>query len=115
MKPLKSQKMELTLLDRYVLYSEMLIRHEDPNNYIYHFISSPSGLCTSLARSLHSEKAYKYFILPELKDLPEIWKRKPRHSNSHWFTPFNHGPRIKILKAAIREVLRKMNYDFDNY
>jgi hypothetical protein len=93
--------MELTLLDRYVIYSELLLIHES---------MSPSGICSSIGifRTFDNMRPFSIY------SLPEIVKRRPKISiRGYWFHPFDQPPRIKILKAAIREVVRKMNYDLE--
>lgn len=109
---------ETTLLDRYIIYSEMLLLFEK---------EYPSGLCAAFSRVAEPERKlcevasrgrYSIYIsYPSLFQLPELFKRKPKNTYSitYWFSPFHNRTRIKILKEAIEDVLEQMDYDLDNY
>lgn len=107
--------LEHTLLDRYLIYSEMLLLFEEGN---------PPGFCMALTRVSSPERPFCQSIsgdtlisYPSLLQLPELVKRKPENSfiMGHWFEPFDNEPRIKILEEAIEDVLDQMDYDLDNY
>lgn len=100
----------LTLLDKYLIYSEMLLLFEEGN---------PSGLCRTLWLVTHPERCYFQGTYPHISlfQLPELVKRKPEEVPiaGHWFKPFDNEPRIKILNEAIEDVLEQMDDDLDNY
>lgn len=107
----------LTLLDRYLIYSEMLLSHEKVKVNNNRSSSGRFGLCDSLHDVWWSNKNRYDLHTPllHLRDLPELLKKRPKKHDVYWFNPFDQEIRIKILKSCIREVIRKMKYDFDNY
>lgn len=106
-----------TLLDRYIIYSEMLLLHEKCKVNNNRSSSGRFGLCDSLHDVWWGNKN-RYDLhkpLLYLRDLPELLKKRPKNHGVYWFNPFDQYIRIKILKSCIREVIRKMKYDLDNY
>lgn len=40
--------------------------------------------------------------------LPELWEQRPKHNKPFWWAIYRRKPRIRALKAAIKEVKRKI-------
>ena len=102
----------LTLLDRYIIYSEMLIKHQLIKTHakgLYY------GLCDSLNTFSWDNKRNSTVKHIHISELPELMKKKPKDASLYWFNPTNQAIRIKHLKSCIRSVLKQMNYDLDNY
>jgi hypothetical protein len=108
---------ELTLLDRYVIYSEMILLHEreivQSGNY------SNMGLCNSLSE-LDLSLPYSAVNI-NIDNLPELVKYKPKRYDEgnnrwypYWFSYRDQKRRIRILKKCIKSVVEQMEYDFDN-
>lgn len=109
---------ETTLLDRYIIYSEMLLLHEKAKIDNLTLAACKYGLCDSLLGVWWSNKNIYDLHTPllSLRDLPELYKKRPKKKyNEYWFHPYNQAIRIKHLKSCIREVIRKMKYNLDNY
>ncbi len=106
----------LTLLDRYIIYSEMLNIHEVIKRFNEKGIAIRYyGLCDSLSViSWDNKRNFKQKNI-HITELPELMKKKPKDTSLYWFNPTNQAIRIKHLKSCIRSVVKKMNYDLDNY
>jgi len=77
----------LTLLDRYIIYSEMLIKHENANDY---HTSVDLGFCHSLKQVWDENKVPNQDRI-FTSDLPELQSHRPSVYFSYWFNPYDQA------------------------
>jgi len=96
------------LIDRLKGIPEKSIRHELYKIALVSFTTHPyyiRGLCRTLMEAIESDPEWYNLPTPysHMRKYPEIYKHKPKNSDSYWFNPNDKETRINILTQAIEE------------